>query len=38
MTLASRSADVEVVAIADVGKPEILHYLLSSEVGRAPKA
>jgi len=30
--LASRSADVEVVAIADVGKPEILHYLLSSEV------
>ncbi len=30
--LASRSAEVEVVAIADVGKPEILHYLLSSEV------
>jgi glyceraldehyde 3-phosphate dehydrogenase len=30
--LASRSANVEVVAIADVGKPEILHYLLSSEV------
>lgn len=30
--LASRSDDVEVVAIADVGKPEILHYLLSSEV------
>ncbi len=30
--LASRSADVEVVAIADVGKPEILHYLLRSEV------
>ena len=30
--LASCSADVEVVAIADVGKPEILHYLLSSEV------
>ncbi len=29
--LASRSANVEVVAIADVGKPEILHYLLSSE-------
>jgi glyceraldehyde 3-phosphate dehydrogenase len=30
--LASRSADVEIVAIADVGKPEILHYLLRSEV------
>ena len=30
--LASRSEDVEVVAIADIGKPEILHYLLRSEV------
>ena len=30
--LASRSDDIEVVAIADIGKPEILHYLLSSEV------
>lgn len=30
--LASRSFDVEVVAIADVGRPEILHYLLTSEV------
>lgn len=30
--LASRSTDVEVVAIADIGKPEILHYLLCSEV------
>ncbi|MBT7720145.1 MAG: glyceraldehyde-3-phosphate dehydrogenase, partial [Halieaceae bacterium] len=30
--LASRSNDVEVVAIADIGKPDILHYLLSSEV------
>ncbi len=30
--LASRSDDVEVVAIADIGKPEILHYLLGSEV------
>jgi glyceraldehyde 3-phosphate dehydrogenase len=30
--LASRSDDLEVVAIADVGKPEILHYLLSAEV------
>ncbi len=30
--LASRSDDVEVVAIADIGKPDILHYLLSSEV------
>ena len=30
--LASRSDDVEIVAIADIGKPEILHYLLRSEV------
>jgi len=30
--LASRSSDVEVVAVADIGKPEILHYLLRSEV------
>ncbi len=30
--LASRSEDVEVVAIADIGAPEILHYLLGSEV------
>lgn len=30
--LASRSEDVEVVAIADIGKPEILHYLLCSEM------
>ncbi|HEY6130527.1 MAG TPA: glyceraldehyde 3-phosphate dehydrogenase NAD-binding domain-containing protein [Halioglobus sp.] len=32
--LASHSTDVEVVAIADVGKPEILHYLLSAEVAK----
>jgi glyceraldehyde 3-phosphate dehydrogenase len=30
--LASRCEDVEVVAIADIGKREILHYLLCSEV------
>ena len=30
--LASRSDDVEIVAIADIGKREILHYLLCSEV------
>lgn len=30
--LASGSEDVQVVAIADIGKPEILHYLLCSEV------
>ena len=30
--LASRNDDVEVVAIADIGEPEILHYLLCSEV------
>jgi glyceraldehyde 3-phosphate dehydrogenase (phosphorylating) len=30
--LASHSDDVEVVAVADIGKPDILHYLLCSEV------
>ena len=30
--LASGGDDVEVVAIADIGEPEILHYLLRSEV------
>lgn len=30
--LASRSDDVEVVAIADIGKPDILSYLLRTEV------
>ena len=30
--LASHSDDVEIVAIADIGKPEILHYLLCAEV------
>jgi glyceraldehyde 3-phosphate dehydrogenase (phosphorylating) len=30
--LASRCDDIEVVAIADIGKPDILHYLLCSEV------
>jgi len=30
--LASRSDDVEIAAIADIGKPDILHYLLSAEV------
>lgn len=30
--LASRSDDVDVVAVADIGKREILHYLLCSEV------
>ena len=30
--LASRSDDVEIVAIADIGQREILHYLLCSEV------
>jgi len=29
--LASQSDDVEVVAIADIAKPEILHYLLGAE-------
>jgi glyceraldehyde 3-phosphate dehydrogenase len=30
--LAARSANIEVAAIADVGQPHILHYLLQSEV------
>ena len=30
--LASRSDDVEVVAVADIGQPDILHYLLCTEV------
>ncbi|MEP5765973.1 MAG: glyceraldehyde 3-phosphate dehydrogenase NAD-binding domain-containing protein [Halieaceae bacterium] len=30
--LASRSDDIEIVAIADIGDPKILHYLLGSEV------
>jgi glyceraldehyde 3-phosphate dehydrogenase len=30
--LASKSKDVDVVAVADIGKPDILHYLLRSEV------
>jgi glyceraldehyde 3-phosphate dehydrogenase len=34
--LAARSADVEVVAIADIGRPQILHYLLKSEVSEPP--
>jgi glyceraldehyde 3-phosphate dehydrogenase len=29
--LASRSNDIEVVAIADIGRPDILHYLLNAE-------
>lgn len=30
--LAANSNDVDVVAVADIGKPEILHYLLCSEL------
>lgn len=30
--LASRCEDIEIVAIADIGDPKILHYLLCSEV------
>ncbi len=32
--LAARSDDIEVVAIADKGRPDILHYLLSAESAR----
>jgi glyceraldehyde 3-phosphate dehydrogenase len=31
-TLAADSDDIEIVAIADIGEPNILHYLLCSEV------
>lgn len=34
--LAAGSNDVEIVAVADIGKPEILHYLLCSEA-QAPQ-
>ena len=30
--LAARSDDLEIAAIADIGDPKILHYLLCSEV------
>jgi len=33
--LAAESGDVDVVAIADIGDPRILHYLLCAEVGDA---
>jgi len=32
--LASQREDMDIVAIADIGKPQILHYLLQSEVER----
>ena len=33
--LAAHSQDIEVVAIADIGAPDILHYLLCSEVSES---
>ena len=33
--LAAASNDIEVVAVADIGRPQILHYLLQSESERA---
>lgn len=35
--LASQSDDIEIVAIADIGEPKILHYLLCSEVNNAQR-
>lgn len=35
--LASHSDDIEIVAIADIGEPKILHYLLCSEVHDADR-
>ena len=32
--LAARQSDIDIVAVADIGKPQILHYLLQSEVAR----
>ncbi|MGI9286380.1 MAG: glyceraldehyde 3-phosphate dehydrogenase NAD-binding domain-containing protein, partial [Pseudomonadales bacterium] len=29
--LATESEDIEIVAVSDIGKPEILHYLLDSD-------
>ena len=29
--LAAESDDLEIIAVADIGKPEILHYLLKSD-------
>src|SRR5258706_6663687 len=34
--LAAESDDIEIVAAADIGKPEILHYLLKSDAADAP--
>ena len=33
--LAAESNDLEIVAVADIGKPEILHYLLKSDTAEA---
>ena len=33
--LAAESEDLEIVAVADIGKPEILHYLLKSDTAEA---
>ena len=35
--LAAESEDIEIVAVADIGKPEILHYLLTSDTLDAPQ-
>ncbi|HYA30047.1 MAG TPA: glyceraldehyde 3-phosphate dehydrogenase NAD-binding domain-containing protein [Acidobacteriota bacterium] len=35
--LAAESDDIEIVAVADIGKPEILHYLLKSDNVDAPQ-
>ena len=35
--LAAESEDIEIVAVADIGKPEILHYLLKSDTLDLPQ-
>ena len=35
--LAAESDDLEIVAVADIGKPEILHYLLKSDMADATR-
>lgn len=35
--LAAESEDLKIVAVPDIGKPEILHYLLKSDTAGAPQ-
>jgi glyceraldehyde 3-phosphate dehydrogenase len=35
--LAAESDDIEIAAVADIGKPEVLHYLLNCDTADAPQ-